>query len=66
MSFPEAENLIAGPEPSAFGKYLNKIKDLANEWVVRPYQVEPEVERITRVAKEAGRPMGRRNGRKGP
>lgn len=51
----ESQQLVAGPEPSAFGRMLGKIKDLADEYILRPQQVAPELERWGKFGKEAVR-----------
>ncbi len=51
----EAQQFVAGPEPSAFGKLLGKVKDLANEWILRPEQIPGETERWSRAGKEMAR-----------
>jgi hypothetical protein len=53
ISVDEGQQLIAGDEPSAFGKMLGQIKDLANEYVIKPQQVAPELERWGKFSKEA-------------
>ncbi len=44
-----AEAFVAGPEPSAFRRYIGQIKDLANEYIIKPEQVQPEIERLTKA-----------------
>ncbi len=55
LSIDEGEAFVAGDEPSAFGKLLGKVKTLADEYVIKSRQIEPELERIETFGKETGR-----------